>query len=62
MTTVARVVLRNGDFGILCGIAWLVVYICPFNKVEESFNTQALHDFLYVFPRISHVSSRRMSR
>lgn len=38
--------LKDENFVILF-LGWLYIWICPFTKVEESFNLQALHDMLY---------------
>lgn len=35
---------------LLLSVAALYIVHCPFNKVEESFNTQAVHDFVNIFP------------
>lgn len=36
---------------LLLSVAALYIVHCPFNKVEESFNTQAVHDILNLFPQ-----------
>lgn len=38
------------EFLLLLSTAGLYIVHCPFNKVEESFNTQALHDIINIFP------------
>lgn len=35
---------------LILSIAALYIVHCPFNKVEESFNTQAVHDIVNIFP------------
>lgn len=35
---------------LLVSVAALYIIHCPFNKVEESFNTQAVHDIVNLFP------------
>lgn len=41
---------QSAELGLLLSVAALYIVQCPFNKVEESFNTQAIHDIVNLFP------------
>lgn len=43
-------ILLSVETTLLLSVAALYIVHCPFNKVEESFNTQAVHDVINIFP------------
>ena len=47
--------LTKWDLLVACVMA-LHVAICPFTKVEESFNVQAVHDFFFLRGEIEKVA------
>lgn len=43
--------LTLAETTLLLSVATLYILSCPFNKVEESFNTQAVHDIINILPQ-----------
>lgn len=43
--------LTLAETTLLLSVATLYILLCPFNKVEESFNTQAIHDIINILPQ-----------
>lgn len=43
-------ILTVAETALLLSVATLYILLCPFNKVEESFNTQAIHDIINILP------------
>lgn len=48
-------VLMSVETMLLLSVAALYIVHCPFNKVEESFNTQAVHDVINISPTSKEV-------
>lgn len=42
-----RILGKYADFALFWLVASLHILLCPYSKVEESFNTQAVHDLIY---------------
>jgi len=51
----------SGVDWLLLGISTFYLFICPYNKVEESFNTQAAHDILFHGLNLKHVRGNLFS-
>lgn len=47
---IAQAITTLAGTALLFAVATIYIIQCPFNKVEESFNTQAVHDILNIFP------------
>ena len=46
-----RIRIPRTEVLLLLVVVWSYVLLAPYNKVEESFNTQACHDLLFLLPR-----------
>lgn len=55
-------ILGLAELLLLSSVAAIYIIQCPFNKVEESFNTQAVHDIVNIFPRRIPIFQNQQSK